>query len=397
MGIGVKDNTVYAVEIEVTEGTYVAPSAADSFVQTLSDGAELTPAKESLERNILNGSIGKTTPLTGTRSVAGAMPVEMRANSTEGAPPEYDKLMRAAMGSRRDRTATTIDDADSGGTHTTTRAYLADADAGKYSIGDIVTIQKAGAYHTSPIIAKSDVGGDVYIDLLVAAASAIANGDVIAAVATYVTADSGHPALSISKYVEGARQETATGAKVTSMALENFTTGQLASWNFAVEGLDFDHSLTAQPFTPSFDTAQPPIILNACVYQDGVQLDVNELSFSLENTLGFVTSTCSSNGRISSRATERVITGSMNPYKQDDSVAQMDRFKNNTQFSLFASAYVPSATAGEYGQVVTFYMPNCIITEVSEADADGLLQNELSFQASRGSDGTEEELYISFS
>ena len=30
MAIAVKDNTVVAVEIEVTEGTYVAPSAATS-------------------------------------------------------------------------------------------------------------------------------------------------------------------------------------------------------------------------------------------------------------------------------------------------------------------------------------------------------------------------------
>lgn len=397
MAIAVKDNTVYAVEEESTEGTYVAPTAATSYVQTLSDGAEMTPAKETLERNILNGSIGKSTPLTGTRSVSGAMPVEMRANSTEGDAPEYDALMRSAMGLRRDVTTTTIDDTDSGGTHTTTRAYLADADAGKYEIGDIITIKQAGAYHTSPITAKSDTPGDVYIDILTPADSAFTDGEEIAPVATYLTADSGHPSLSISKYIEGARLEQATGCKVTSFSLENFTTGQLANWNFSFEGLDWDHSLTAQPHTPDFDDAQPPIILEACIYQDGAQLQLNELSFTLENTLGFVTSTCSSNGRISSRATERTVTGSMNPYKVDDSVAQSTRFKNNTSFSLFGRAYVPSSTAGEYGQVVSFYMPNCIITEVAEADQDGLLQEELSFTAGRGADGTSEELYISFS
>lgn len=397
MAIAVKDNTVYAVEIEVTEGTYVAPSAATSYVQTLADGAELSPAKETLERNILNGSIGKTTPLTGTRSVSGAMPVEMRAHSTEGEAPEYDKLMRAAMGLRRQATAGTVDATDSGGTHTTTRAYLPDTDAGKYEIGDTLTFKFAGGYHTSPVIAKSDVAGDVYIDMLLAAPSAFTDGLAIAAVTTYLTADSGHPTLSISKYVEQARLEKATGVRAASMALENFTTGQLANFNFGLEGLDWEHSLTAQPHTPSFDSAQPPIILEACLYQDGVKLDINELSFSLENTLGFVTSTCSSNGRISSRATERTITGSMNPYKLSDSVAQMDKFRNNTSFSLFVRAYVPTATAGEYGQTVSMYMPNVIITEVAEGDADGLLQEELSFTASRGADGTEEELYVSFS
>lgn len=397
MAIAVNDNTVYAVEIEVTEGTYVPPSAATSYVQALAEGAELVPAKETLERNILTGSIGKTTPLTGTRSVTGAIPVEMRAHSTEGAAPEYDKLMRSALGLRRQVSATTIDDADAGSPHTSSRLYLLDVDANKYNVGDIVTVKKAGAYHTSPVSAVSNVAGDVYIDLLVAAGSAFADGNVIAAVTTYLTADSGHPSLSISKYIEEARLERAVGCKVTSLSLENFTTGQLANWAFALEGLDWDHSLTAQPHTPDFDDAQPPIILQACVYQDGVQIDVNELSFSLENSLGFVTSTCSENGRISSRATERNISGSLNPYKMDDSVDQSTNFKNNVTFSLFARAFVPTNVTGEYGKVVSFYMPNCIITEVAEADQDGLLQEELSFVASRGADGLQEELYISFS
>lgn len=397
MAIAVKDNTVYAVEVEVTEGTYVPPSAADtSYVQVLSDGAEMTPAKELLERNIFNGSIGKVTPRTGTRTVTGAMPVEMRAGETEGDAPEADALFRSAMGSRRQVTATTADDTDSGSPHTTTRIYVLDADGSKYSVGDVVTVKVAGDYHTSPVTAVSSAGGDSYIDLLVAADSAFTDGDEIMALTTYVTADSGHPTLSISKYVEEARLEQATGCRVNSMALENFTTGQLASFNFGFEGLDFDQSLTAQPHTPDFDDSLPPIILDACVYQDGVQIAVNEFAFSMENTLGFATSTCSSNGRISGRVTERSITGSFNPYKQDDNIDNFNRFKNNTEFSLFARAYNPTIT-GEYHQVVSVYMPNCISTEIAEADQDGLLQENITYSASRGADGTQEEIYICFS
>ena len=395
MAIAVKNNTVYAVEEESTEGTYVAPTAATSYVQALSDGAELNPAKETVERNIFNGSIGKSTPRTSTKSVSGAIPVEMK--SAGSAIPEFDKLLRSALGSRRTVTATTIDDTDSGGTHTTTRAYLADADAGKYNVGDIVTVEKTGAYHTSPISAKSDTPGDVYIDFLVPASAAFLDTEVIKATTTYVTADSGHPSLSISKYIEEARLEQATGCKVTSMAMENFTTGQLASYNFGFEGLNFDASLTAQPHTPDFEDSLPPIILNACVYQDSTQVDVNDVSWTIENSLGFVTSTCSANGRISSRPTERTVSGSFNPYKQDDSVNQWDNFKDDTQFSIFGFAYLPSATAGEYTNVVSFYMPNCNISEISEADQDGNLQNDISFSASRGSAGEEEEMYLGFS
>lgn len=397
MAIAIKQNTVYAVETEVTEGTYVAPSAATSYVQVLADGAEMNPSKELLERNIFNGSIGKSTPRTGTKSVSGSMPVEMKASSTEGAAPEYDKLMRSALGSRRQVTATTIDDADAGSPHTTSRIYLLDADANKYNIGDCVTVKVSGDYHTSPITAVSNVAGDVYIDLLVAAANAFVDNQVIAAVTTYKVADSGHPSLSISKYLEEAVLEKAVGCKVNSMALEGFTTGQLASWNFGFDGLTFDRTLTAQPHTPNFDGGLPPIILDACVFQDGSGIAINELSFSLENTLGFVTSTCSENGRISSRATERSISGEFNPYKYDDSILQFTKFVNNTEFSLFGSAHIPTSTAGEYNQVVAFYMPKCITTELAEADQDGLLQDTVSFTAARGTDGETDELYISFS
>jgi len=267
MAIAVKDNTVYAVEIEVTEGTYVAPSADTSYVQTLSDGAELVPAKETLERNVLNGSIGKTTPLTSTRSSTGSLPVEMRAGGGGGSAPEYDKLLRAGMGLRRTVLPAAVDATDSGGTHTTTRAYLPDSEAGVWAIGDILTVKRAGAYHTSPVIATSDTPGDVYIDILIPMGSAFIDTDALCAVTTYVTANSGHPTLSISKYIEAAILEQATGARVSSISLENFTTGQLANFNFGFEGLDWATSVTAQPHTPAFNDTQPTIILNACLFQ----------------------------------------------------------------------------------------------------------------------------------
>ena len=398
MADAVKDNTVYAVEVESTEGTYVAPTADTSYVQTLSDGAEINFAQETLERDINIGSIGKAKPRTGTKTSSGSMPVELRAGETEGQAPEFDGLIRSAMGLRRQVTATTIDNTDSAGTHTTTRIYLADADGSKYQVGDTVTIKSAGSYHTSPVTAVSSAAGDSYIDLLVADDVAPSNGDEIAALTTYVTANSGHPSLSISKYIEQARLERVSGARVTSMALENFTTGQLASLNFGFESLEYKCELTAQPHTPAFQDQQPPIMLGACVYMDGVQIAVNEFNFSLENTLGFKTSTCSKNGRISSRPTERTISGSFTPYKQDDDISICTKFECNESFSLFATANLPNCPDdGQYAGTVSFYIPNASITEVAEGDQDGLLQQEVSFSASRGDKGTDEELFITFS
>lgn len=390
MALTVKDNTTYAVEIEVTEGTYVAPSAGSSFVQTLSDGAEIVPSKELLDRSIFNGSIGKTTPRTGTKTVSGALPVEMRASENEGEAPEWDALMRSALGSRRQKTA----DTTTATGHTTSVIQIEDADIADFTVNDIVLIKEAGAFHVSPVIAVDPTVAAANITLLVPMDSAPADNVVIAKFTMYVVADSGHPSLSVSKYVENAVLEQGTGCRVTSMALESFTTGQLASFNFGFEGLGFDRSLTAPPFTPAYQDSLPPIILSACVFQDGVQLPVNEISFSVENTLGFATSTCSPNGRISGRATERTVTGSMNPYKQDDSIAQFTKFDQNTEYSMFGSAHVPTNTAGEFEQVVAFYLPKCLTTEIAEADQDGLLQETLNFTASKGTDSSADEVVI---
>jgi hypothetical protein len=389
MALTVKRNTVYAVEEESTAGTYEAPSAATSYVQTLTDGAEIVPAKELLERDIFNGTLGKVTPRTGTKSVSGSLPVEMRAGENEGDLPEWDTLMRGALGSREQLTSSITKTG-----HTASVLEIEDADISKYQVNDIVLVKEAGNYHVSPIAAVDDTLGAANITLAIPMDAAPADNVELAASTQYRVANSGHPSLSVSKYIEDAVLEAAVGVKVTSLSLDNFTTGQLASFNFGFEGLTYERSLTSSPFAANYQDSLPPIILDACVYQDGAQIQVNELTFSLENTLGFVTSTCSPNGRISSRVTERDVTGTFNPYKQDDSLDQFNRFDQNSEYSLFASAHIPTSNAGEKTQAIAFHMPACTTTELAETDQDEVLQDSISFTAGRGSDAATDEIVI---
>jgi hypothetical protein len=394
LSIGIKKSTAVGVEIESVEGTYVAPSAATSFIQTLADGFEMSNSKELLERNIFTASIGKTSPLTGQFKASGKIPVEARAFSTAGHVPEYDALMKSAMGDRH-QISTTTTTKSSG--NTATVLQIDDADISKFTVGDIILVKMTGAYHVSPITAKSTGTGTATITLLVPHPSGDIDDSVVIEKSTiYTVADSGHPSLSISKYVNSAVLEKATGCHVNSLSLENFATGQIPSFQFGFEGLNFDRSVTAIPYTPSYDTALPPIMLDARMYMDGTSLDVNELKFELQNALGFQSSIQASNGRVSGRATERTITGTLNPYKSDADVANFTKYKNNTLFSLFAYAKVPTGTTGQFGNIVAVYMPKCIITEMGEGDQDGLLQDSISFSANRGTAGTTSEIYIAF-
>ena len=395
MALTIKDNSKVAVTTEVTEGTYVAPSAATDFLAVLSDGLELSPTKELLERNVLTGSIGKATPRTGLRTVAGSIGVEFKAGSTAGADPEYSQLIKGALGATRNR-ATAVTTKATG--NTASVLQIADADIADLQVGDIIVVKQSGAYHVSPITARSTGAGTATVTMLVAHPSGDCTDSVaIAPFRTWYAANTGHPSLSVSKYVDDVVLEQAAGCRVTGMALEGFSTGGLASLKFGLEGMSFDRSVAAPGYTPSLDTSLPPVILSAKVYMDGTSIDVNELAFSLENTVGFATATNSANGRISGRVSSRTVTGSLNPYKASDSVANFDKFDNNTQFSLFGYAANPTSTAGEFDGVVAFYMPACVFTEIGEGDQDGVLQDTLTFQASTGSAGSTVELYLGMS
>lgn len=293
--------------------------------------------------------------------------------------------MRSALGGRRQLTAEIV----TGVGNTASVLKVTDADD-SFAFGDIVLIKEAGAFHVSPVKTASATE----LELLIPAAAPFSDNVVIAKHTTYVCADSGHPSLSISRYLEDAIVQKGIGCKVTSVALENLSTGGLANFNFGFEGLNFDQKIEAIPFAPNYDSQVPPIILAAQAFMDGAGLDVNELSFSLENTLGYKSSIRAENGRISSRATNRTISGAFNPYMDSTSNANFLKFKNNTPFSLFAYAKLPSTVAGEFSGIVAVYMPNCLITELGESDNDGIMQDNITFSANRGNSGNIPEIFI---
>jgi len=396
MAIAVKNNNSYAIEVEATEGTYVAPQSADSYVQVLKDGAEMTRTQETLSRDVFTSSIGQTQSRLGTKSVSGSLPVEFRTAEVEGDAPEADALYSSALGSKKSRAAVT-----SLTGHTTTRIEIDDADISSFSQYDIVLVKEAANHELSWVNSVDTTIGAAGIELGQALTAAPSDGVEISAVTQYCTADSGHPSLSITKYIESAKDETAVGSKVTSMSLENFETGSIPSITFGFEGLSFDSTLTASPFEPDYDGTQPPIALRACLFQSGVEIPVNNIAFSMENTLGFVTATCAPNGRISSRPTNRTITGSFNPYKSNDELVQFQNFKCNTPYTLFFYAFNPIFDAnceptGEIENAVAVLLTNVITTELGESDSDGLLVEDVTFQATRGPSGTDEELKIAF-
>lgn len=396
MAIGlIKGSTIVGLIEEVTEGTYVAPAAATDFTQILKDGFSMTPSKELVERNLLSTSIGKVTPRVGKKSVAVEMPVEFRASGVEGGQPDFHILLKNLFGSTRTITAQNTSKAAG---NTAQVLQIEDADIADYTVGDIVVVLESGDYIVSPITAVDSTGGAANITLLrTRAAGAFSGSVVISKSQMYLPANTGHTAMSISSYWANEIRESAIGCKVASMSLNNFSTGAIGDFGFSLEGLSFDQIDGVSPFSsPTYDIGLPPLILSSCIYQDGTEIKMNELSMSFENTISFLESTCSADGRISSRVSSRAISGSIAPYKDDTSVSQFTNFDNNTEYSLFFYSANPSTTSGEFdlGSVVGIYLPKCITTELAVADVDETLTDAISFSATRGAAGTTEEIYM---
>ena len=393
MTIGVsKELTKISVMEEVTEGTYVPPASATDYIQPIEGGYSLAGSKELRERTILTTGFTQARPRVGQRSVEFQLNVEMRGSGVEGAVTDYDALLKNMLGSKNSLASRVT----SGSSHTTTLINLSSTTG--FNVGDIVCVLATGAHHLSPI---ASIVVDTSITLLVPAANAFANAVEIAKFVAYKPSNtvSDFKPLSISLYHGDQILEKGISCRPESFALEGFETGGIAQFNFSGSGIDFDRIDGSAPHAPNYDDEVPPLILSSCVYLDGVDVKLNSFTFNVEHANGFITSTCSESGRIAGRKTgKRKITGSINPYLDDTSVANYTKFKNNTPFSLFAFAANPSATTGEYdlGSIVAVYFPSCISSANMVEDLEGVLTEKIEFTADGGSSGENSEMTLTF-
>ena len=391
-----KLNTQVAVTEEVTEGTYVAPSGATEFIQPSEDFAGFSPTKELVERNILRSNLAQISPRAGTQRSEGSLAVEYRASGLEGEKTDFDFLLENALGSSRQTTTQTTTKTG----HTATQLEIEDADIGDFAIGDGIIVLQTGSHEHRIVTAVDPSGGAANITVSPPMSGAPSDNVLIAKFVTYFGATSGSAAksLSLTAYLgNGGVSQRVAGAKVSALSIDNFNTGQIAAFNFSVNGLSFVEVLENSPFTPSFDSGVPPLILSACIFQDGVLIDVNNFSLSLTNTLSERLTTCDPNGLTGLTLTEREISGTIDPYKSDANIDNFNNFNANTPYALIILAATPSAVAGELklGSALSIFLPNCLTTEFTPQDLNNIVQDAISFAATGGDSGSDVDIFIS--
>lgn len=392
----IKDATIIGLEAESTEGTYVAPSATTSYFQPLQDGWELIPIVPTLERKVLSASIGHATPRAGQKSCTATMPVELRASGTEGAVTDFDYMYKGAFGTSRAISTTTT---TKGSGNTGSVLQIEDADISKFTVGDVIVIKESGLHWPCAVTAVVTTGGSANITVTPSKPTgSFSNSVVISKTTTYYPANSGHNSISLSVYEGNEKRLAGIGMKVNSMSIDNFTPGALASVKFGLEGLNYTVANGVAPHTPSYDSGVPPTILNACMYIGSTEYRISQFGLTIANTLGKITSTCSSTGVDGMRVIERVVSGTINPYMDDTTTTLEDYLASKGEFSIFISAYVPSSTSGEmtFGSCIGIWLPQVIVDTEKYGDNEGILTNEIAFKATRGSTGGSNEIFMGF-
>jgi len=391
MGFVVKGKSSVFLKQEVTEGTYVAPVASDA-VEVLEEGIGFEYSRDEIERNLLSATIEVEASRLGLKQVTGTVPVEFKAGKLEGDEPREHELYLSLLGGQRQITSVTTTKTG----NTATVLQIEDADISKFTKGDIVLVKEAGAYEVRPVSAIDDTLGSASITLAVALTSAPADNVEIGKVTVYHHSDNA-PTFSVTHYMGGAIKETVSGCRSITASLESWEGGAVPSWNFSVEALDLDQEAETLPtlLTPDFSgEALPPVILGACVWINGVKVAYNSLTLNLENTKAEILSACSPSGKLASRFTQFMVTGEIAPYMDDDNVNRFNAFNNNDDISVFGYAYNPTATTGEFKQIVAFWIPQAKITTMPNGDEDGIMTNAISFKAYR-KDG-EDSIFLGF-
>jgi hypothetical protein len=389
MTIGVlKNSSLFAVVQESTEGVAELPSVGTEFIQVL-DAVESTPAKELIERAVITPNKGKIQPRVSTSSVAGSIPTEFKGSGTEGQAPETDVLWKSLLGVRRDISARIT----TGTGHSTNTLNIV---GHSLEVGDIIVILEANNYWAAAV---ESVDGVDDITFYPTAPFTPSDGVELAKTVTYRAEGNAEPSFTFNAYWGNEILQQDAGCKVSSCSIENITTGQTPNANFAYEGLSFDESDASAAIAPSYDPALPPLALSMVVAYNDVCLDMNELSLSIENTISFLTSVKSEDGRVSSRVSERSVSGSLTPYMDDTDLTLFDIFKDNQAAPLFVTAYnVDPANDGQFelGSMVAYYCPNTLITGLTKGDQEGTLTRPVEFQANTGATGDKIEIFVGF-
>lgn len=226
--------SVQAVVQETTAGTPVDPSAGTQILP-LQEGFEMTPSFNQTDNIELSPSVDTKAPILGIETPTSSIGHYFRHSGTEGTAPNYDVLIKAALGDKVSAPVVekqTTSGSTSGDINARAVIKLAGG-GGEYERGDALLIKdSANSFEIRNVLSVS--GNDLTL-LFNLDQAAPASGVSLGKNILYKTNDE-LPALSHWIYRgNGAAKEIMTGSRVGSMTIEA-NVGEPLNMTFDLEG-----------------------------------------------------------------------------------------------------------------------------------------------------------------
>jgi hypothetical protein len=385
-------NYQVAVMQETTPNTYEAPAAGGDFIE-MAEVPTLVNDQETIERSVVRGSLGRLKSRRGQKIGTSELIVELKSSgnvtASQADVARIEQLIEACLGAKNRQTSN--DTVSIGGGSTDT---IIETDASDYNVGDVVMIANEVRH------VKSIGTGPDSITLNQALANgAPADSTVIYRGSTMKpdSADARRYSLTAYDQPSGtAGWETQIiGAAVANMNFQDISNGALPKAAFNFDGVDWEVAANiTNAIAPVFEAGTPPDNLNVYMNINGVVVDSNNLTLTVDKSVTPQKVITNASGILSRVATDRNINGSFDYYPTDTDSTLFDNFENNDTVPMqFQWGDRDASDNLVQGTIISVYIPNAQLNSGSPDDEDGFVKRTAQWQAFETT-VTDQEIFI---
>lgn len=302
-----KKKTLVAAVIETTAGVLEADGATDAL-----GAVEVTWSDEleQLTRSIMSQSLTPLDPLVGKSTSSIEITLEMKGSGTIVDAPESDALLQASWGGVKSIVGGTV----AASPVPTTTEFKVSGTGTNITAGDVISIE-VGTGWEHRIVTTATAGTNEVTLVVPALTSAPTAGALVANGFKYYPVSTGHKTVSIYVYIDGGIKLSFRGCQGT-FKIADFSVGTSPKMVFSMEALDVTYAASETPgYTPSINrTLKPAVVLGASLTLDNVEEKIRTLEFDLGIGVTRREAIQAVSGTDSMEISERIATGSIDPY-----------------------------------------------------------------------------------
>ncbi len=370
-------NYQVAVVIESVPNVYEAPSVGGDFIE-LAEPPTIVTDIESIERNVVRGSLGRLKQRRGQKIGTSELILELKSSgnvtASQADVARLEQLIDLALG-KKNRAVSNDTVAGAGSTTTVIDTTLDD-----YVLGQGLMINNEVRHVKS-------LPGANQIELNAALSAPPGDTDVIIRGSTMSpdSADQRRASLTTFEQPVGTAgwRNRLIGAAIANMSIQEATNGSLPKMAFNFDSVDWEvEADITNAITPIFENSSPPDNLNVFMIIGGQVVDSNNYTLSVDKAVTPQKVITNNSGILNRIATDRNIGGQFDYYAEDDNSDIFDQFEENDTTDLQTQwGDRDSSNNLIQGTIISVYLPNAQLNSGSPDEEDGFIKRVVAFQA----------------